>query len=509
MLLNFEHLKTFYSALRQKMKNFRGNWEQNDPGADDYIKNRPFYEKIRSVITVNPKAELDFSYANTCDWGQTKQGFIHEGLGEFEFAIKLDTSYTVVFDGKEYNLFAVQEDQYSNIILGNGAFVGDANKDNGLPFVIGNYSLGNEHTYIIVGDNRRHSFEVKIVDRDLKKLDKKYLPDDLTEGFADVAKTGSYNDLVDAPEVFDDVVRYNNQALTVQQQNIARANIDAASNSDVVSLANITAKTSDLEEVKIAAANMAAVVLAEAQADASNKSAVVLAEAQKGISEVDAKLDTKASIEALNSKVDKVDGKDLSTNDYTTDDKEKLANIEDGAQVNVQSDWNQVDDTQPDYIKNKPVLNSNFMILVDQVNGYDYVVQMMNGDLVSFCRCSSIDVTVPPNKRGYMEGEEIDTTGMVVSAVCQDGSTRQIENYTYSPKVMTPEVEQLDIQYVECGEVYTTSTTIGLKGIADVLIDFEYTPNGDGTYTLTSWSGTLDGQPSTELIVPDNDKLIV
>ena len=37
----------------------------------------------------------------------------------------------------------------------------------------------------------------------------------------------------------------------------------------------------------------------------------------------------------LNTKVDKVDGKGLSTNDYTSDEKTKLANIATGAQVNV------------------------------------------------------------------------------------------------------------------------------------------------------------------------------
>lgn len=37
----------------------------------------------------------------------------------------------------------------------------------------------------------------------------------------------------------------------------------------------------------------------------------------------------------VDDKVDKVDGKGLSTNDYTTDEKNKLANIEENAQVNV------------------------------------------------------------------------------------------------------------------------------------------------------------------------------
>lgn len=43
-----------------------------------------------------------------------------------------------------------------------------------------------------------------------------------------------------------------------------------------------------------------------------------------------------ASKDALNDKVDKVTGKGLSTNDYTTDEKNKLNGIQSGAQVNPQ-----------------------------------------------------------------------------------------------------------------------------------------------------------------------------
>lgn len=57
---------------------------------------------------------------------------------------------------------------------------------------------------------------------------------------------------------------------------------------------------------------------------------------------------------ALGDKVDKVEGKGLSTNDYTTTEKDKLAGIASGAEVNVQSDWNQTTNTADDYIKNKP-----------------------------------------------------------------------------------------------------------------------------------------------------------
>ena len=64
---------------------------------------------------------------------------------------------------------------------------------------------------------------------------------------------------------------------------------------------------------------------------------------------------TKAQTDTLiASKVDKEAGKGLSTNDFTTAEKNKLAGIEAGAEVNVQADWNQTNVDADDYIKNKP-----------------------------------------------------------------------------------------------------------------------------------------------------------
>ena len=57
---------------------------------------------------------------------------------------------------------------------------------------------------------------------------------------------------------------------------------------------------------------------------------------------------------AVGNKVDKVDGKGLSTNDYTSEEKQKLAGIAANAEVNVQSDWNESDTGSDAYIKNKP-----------------------------------------------------------------------------------------------------------------------------------------------------------
>lgn len=56
----------------------------------------------------------------------------------------------------------------------------------------------------------------------------------------------------------------------------------------------------------------------------------------------------------VGNKVDKVTGKGLSTNDYTTTEKNKLSGIAAGAEVNVQPDWNVTDSTSDAFIKNKP-----------------------------------------------------------------------------------------------------------------------------------------------------------
>lgn len=63
---------------------------------------------------------------------------------------------------------------------------------------------------------------------------------------------------------------------------------------------------------------------------------------------------TPADEDVLSTKVDKVTGKSLSTEDFTSTYKEKLDSIEDNAEVNVQSDWNISDTTSDAFIKNKP-----------------------------------------------------------------------------------------------------------------------------------------------------------
>lgn len=76
---------------------------------------------------------------------------------------------------------------------------------------------------------------------------------------------------------------------------------------------------------------------------------------QSQATDISAKADRTYVDSALANKVDKVTGKGLSQNDYTTSDRQKLAGIAAGAQVNVPSDWNAtVGDAR---ILNKPDLS--------------------------------------------------------------------------------------------------------------------------------------------------------
>lgn len=107
----------------------------------------------------------------------------------------------------------------------------------------------------------------------------------------------------------------------------------------------------------------------------------------------------KESVGTIKDKVDKVVGKGLSTNDltdglkvkydeavskshthqnsdvldnttasFTIEEKNKLKDISDNAQVNVQTDWNETDNTKDSFLKNKPYIPSKTSDLTNDTN---------------------------------------------------------------------------------------------------------------------------------------------
>ena len=153
-------------------------------------------------------------------------------------------------------------------------------------------------------------------------------------------------------------------------------------------------------------------------------------------------------------------------------------------------------------------------IMNDQVNGNKYLIQMRDGVLTSIQVPSSISVDSSSGGVTAIEGEAIDLNSIPFMANYPDGTSSKItdtENISYTPSTLTTKVTKVTFVYNIGGLklTYDMPITVTTFDPAVDLQDFEYTTNGDGTYTLTGWKGTHNGVASTELIIPNSKKIIL
>lgn len=80
--------------------------------------------------------------------------------------------------------------------------------------------------------------------------------------------------------------------------------------------------------------------------------------------------------------VAKESGKGLSTNDYTTAEKNKLSDIQAGAEVNVQSNWAETNTSSDSFIQNKPSIPSKTSDLTND-SGYITISDVPEGAAAS------------------------------------------------------------------------------------------------------------------------------
>ena len=175
--------KTIVNAMmtwvNKRLKENTPNWNQNDSNADGYIRNRPFYTEVKEV-EVLAETTLDFSTADSVDWGQAKAGYILEGFDNLQ--LNVGQTYYIEFDGVEYETVAFIDSAYNNVVVGNGAFVADNNTDNGLPFAFGNYAEGDSYIYAIVSHQVPYTISIATISEVVHKIDPKYMPITGTEG---------------------------------------------------------------------------------------------------------------------------------------------------------------------------------------------------------------------------------------------------------------------------------------------------------------------------------------
>lgn len=158
--------------------------------------------------------------------------------------------------------------------------------------------------------------------------------------------------------------------------------------------------------------------------------------------------------------------------------------------------------------------SKDFFIMNDQFNDDKYVVQICNGIMVNYLIGNAISVFKPPTNTEYFEGSAFNPAGMLLQISKTDGTTEivnDIENITYEPKYLYEGDSLVTIHYNSFGVILSTTIDVNVKPFvaSEALVDFDYIDNGDGTYTLTGWRGTLNGVSSTSLIIPDNKSLII
>ena len=141
----------------------------------------------------------------------------------------------------------------------------------------------------------------------------------------------------------------------------------------------------------------------------------------------------------LTGKVDKVSGKGLSTNDYTTTEKNKLAGIASGAEINVQSDWNQTTTTADDYIKNKPTLGTA------AAKNYDTTVTSGSSNLITSGAVSSAIGAADAMRFKGTLGTGGTVTALPTTGVKVGDTYRVITAGTYTPLTEKCEVGDLII----------------------------------------------------------------
>lgn len=139
------------------------DWNQNDDTADDYIKNRPFYDRKASARLLNGTFKF------------TSDNNLYIAKPTFEYDFIIGETYTVRFDGRTYRCNAIKINDYWSA-LGNLSFINMGENTNE-PFVIEKQSSG----YRIKTNISKSNISVEVTGNAMipTKIPERYLPDSI------------------------------------------------------------------------------------------------------------------------------------------------------------------------------------------------------------------------------------------------------------------------------------------------------------------------------------------
>lgn len=229
--ITLDKLKTIVQSIVASVTRYKPNLAVNDPDDPRYVAGRLCYKTVKAVDDV-PETTVTFAESEGL-YASTEMLPIPsvQAVGDVR---------TVVWDGAKYVCKAADYGGGMGYTLGNlsilAAAMGETAPDTGEPFVwmvIPQYGVS---TLVTADTAETHTVRCYGEKEVIHELPQEYLPQIPAEklpdlGLANVAYSGSYNDLDDKPTIPTDMVRYTVQNLTTTQKAQARTNIGAGTSS--------------------------------------------------------------------------------------------------------------------------------------------------------------------------------------------------------------------------------------------------------------------------------------
>ena len=157
----------------------QSDWNQNDPEALDYVKNRTHWSE--STFTTLIEEQSVTTVAND----------------EFAFAqissplyLTLDKTYEVVFNGITYECVASYAVDWNTIFIGNSSILGSTG-GNGEPFCIDVYNNG--QAYLNTVDAGTYTISISSNIEEIHKIDGKYLDLNIVSGYSEGSLRTKYS----------------------------------------------------------------------------------------------------------------------------------------------------------------------------------------------------------------------------------------------------------------------------------------------------------------------------
>lgn len=444
--------KTIINAIQSwtkgKIKDSVADWNQNDASADNYVKNRTHYEEeVQNVILSE----------------QTIEGFavmqepIYAVQNVFYIVPELNKTYTVIWDGIAYDVQLQAADSVD--YLGNENYVymqGGGNIPFALIFAGGNIFVVTESTAT------SHTISITTPETIVHKLDTKYLPDEIDEINEDVEILQNNINIVSANLTAEITAREEADATKMNVTNPVGAGSFSMNRKPGTQIGdyastlgyNTTAsgnRSHAAGEETIASRVAHNVIGRYNQLDSAFRYIDTYEPVTTSVSSSREKTYCGDYIHIVGNGTSNSARSNAHTLDWQGN-----AWYSGDVYVGSTSGTNRDEGS----VKLATVKDINapqpFFTLTDSTTNYEYIIRIQNGNITSTCKASSLAVTTLPTKTTYTVGETVDLTDMVVTLTRQDGSTEEVNNYTYTePNMSAAGTVEITVSYVEAGETYS------------------------------------------------------